>query len=211
MITPKLTSIQIGKTQTYTDDQGTWETGFFKVPVSGSVFVGVTGLEGDSQANKKHHGGPEKAVLVYSADHYPKWKEELGRKLPYGGFAENLTVSGLNEATVCIGDAYQIGEVQLQVTQARVPCSKIPRRWGMPDLLERVLETGRFGWYCRVLQEGQVEAGLPVVLIEQPYPDWSAARAFEAYTQRRMMQSAASELAGLELLSEDWRRDLTQS
>jgi MOSC domain-containing protein YiiM len=211
MTTPKLISIQIGKTQTYTDDQGTWETAFFKVPVSGPVFVEATGLEGDSQTNKKHHGGPEKAVLVYSADHYPQWKEELGRKLPYGGFAENLTVCGLNETTVCIGDTYRIGEVQLQVTQARVPCSKIPRRWGMPDLLERVLETGRFGWYCRVLQEGQVEAGLPVALIERPYPDWSAARAFEAYTQRRVLQSAAQELASLELLSEDWHRDLIQS
>ena len=208
MTTPKLISIQIGKTKTYTDDQGTWETAFFKEPVSGSVFLGVSGLKGDNQANKKYHGGPEKAVLVYSADHYPKWKVELGKELPFGGFAENLTVDGMVEASVYIGDIYQVGGVRLQVTQARVPCSKISRRWGIPDLLERVLETRRFGWYCRVLQEEQVEAGLPVELLERPYPDWSVVRAFEAYTQRSVYKTAAQELALLPSLSEDWRREL---
>lgn len=208
MKTSKLISIQIGKTKTYTDDQGTWETAFFKVPVSGPVFVGATGLEGDSQTNKKHHGGPEKAVLVYGADHYSKWKEELGRELPYGGYAENLTVTGLDETSVCIGDVYQISEVRLQVTQARVPCSNIPRRWGIPDLLDRVLATGRFGWYCRVLCEGQIKAGLAVELIEQSHPDWSVARAFEVYTRRSAHKALARELASLAVLSADWRREL---
>lgn len=208
MTISKLLSIQIGKTKTYTDIQGTWETAFYKEPFSGPIFLGLTGLEGDSQANKKHHGGPEKAVLFYSGGHYPKWKEELGIELPFGGFAENLTVSGLDETSVYIGDIYQVGSVRLQVTQARVPCSKIPRRWGIPDLLERVLETRRFGWYCRVLLEGQVEAGLTIELIERPHPDWPVVRAFEVYTKRNGQKTVVQELASLASLSEDWRREL---
>lgn len=210
MMTCKLNSIQIGKTKSYTDHQGTWETSFFKEPTSARAFVGFTGIEGDSQANKKHHGGPEKAVLVYSADHYPLWKIELGKELPYGGFAENLTVSGLDESKVCIGDVYWIGDVILQVTQARVPCWKIPRFWGIPDLLDRVLSTGRIGWYCRVIREGEIQAGLPVKLEECHNPEWTVARAFQIYVHRQENKAAALELAVLDYLSDDWKETLNQ-
>jgi MOSC domain-containing protein YiiM len=166
----KLVSIQIGVTQTYTDGQGTWETAFHKEPVMDPIYLGKIGLEGDSQANKKHHGGPDKAVLMYSADHYPKWEAELGKQFPKGGFSENLTVSGLDETIVCVGDVFQIGAVKLQVTQPRSPCRNISRFWKIPDLLKRVTHTGRTGWYCRVLTEGNIEAGTPVELIERPNP-----------------------------------------
>ena len=87
MNTPKLLSIQIGQPQAYTDEQGTWETAFIKETVSGSIQLSRFGLAGDAVANTKHHGGEDQAVLVYSADHYPLWQAELGRELPFGGFA----------------------------------------------------------------------------------------------------------------------------
>lgn len=177
----KLTAIQIGEPQTYTDEQGSWETAFFKTPVAAPIFLDTLGLDGDAVANAKHHGGPEQAVLLYSAEHYPRWQAELGRELPFGAFAENLTVSGLDENTVCIGDIYQIEAVRLQVTKPRIPCWKIARRWGLPDLTKRVTQTKRTGWYCRVLQTGELEPGLAVALIERLHPDQTVAQAFEAY------------------------------
>jgi MOSC domain-containing protein YiiM len=176
----KLLSIQIGTPKTYTDEQGTWETAFFKESVSGPILLGELGLAGDAVANTKHHGGAEQAVLLYSADHYADWQTELGLELPFGGFAENLTVRGLDETKVCIGDIYQVGPVKLQVTKSRIPCWKIARRWGIPDLTKRVSQTSRTGWYCRVLQAGEIETGLPVTLLERSQPEQTVAQVYQA-------------------------------
>jgi len=176
-----LVAIQIGQPQTYTDEQGSWETAFFKSPVIEPIFLGSLGLDGDAVANTKHHGGLEQAVLLYSAEHYPRWQTELGQAFPHGAFAENLTISGMDEYAVCIGDIYQIGEVRLEVTKPRTPCWKIARRWGIPDLTKRVTQTNRTGWYCRVLQTGQIEPGLSIQRLERSNPERTVAQAFEAY------------------------------
>jgi MOSC domain-containing protein YiiM len=177
----KLLSIQVGKPQTYTDEQGTWETAFFKTPIPGALFLGSLGLDGDAVANTEYHGGPDQAVLLYSAGHYPLWQVELGREFPFGAFAENLTLDGMDETTVCIGDIYRFGAARLQVTKPRIPCWKIARRWKMPDLTKRVTQTNRTGWYCRVLQEGVIEAGLQVELVSRPDTEQTVAQAFQEY------------------------------
>jgi len=181
----KLVSIQIGQPRTYRDEQGTWETAFFKEIVQGPIFLGPLGLNGDAVANTKHHGGLEQAVLLYSADHYPIWQAELGQDLPYGSFAENLTISGLDETTVWIGDIYQIGEAKIQVTKPRIPCWKIARRWGIPDLTKRATQSTRMGWYCRVLKEGDVEAGISVDLLERPDREQTVAQVFHTYLKEK--------------------------
>src|SRR5579862_503137 len=114
---PSLVSIQIGKPKNYgtegakeTHDKP-WTTGFFKDPIEGPIFVSRTNLTGDGQADLKHHGGIDKAVLAYSADNYPKWAADIHRELPFGAFGENLTIAGLNEETVYIGDHFAIGNV----------------------------------------------------------------------------------------------------
>jgi len=122
-----------------------------KRAVEGPVWLGRENLAGDGQADRQHHGGPDHAVLAYSIDHYPAWREELGRELPPGSFAENLAITGRDESTVCIGDTYAIGTALVQVAQPRQPCVKIARRLGIPDLTRRVERTGRTGWYLRVL------------------------------------------------------------
>jgi MOSC domain-containing protein YiiM len=161
-----------------------WTTAFFKEPVDGPVFIGRTNLDGDRQADPEHHGGPDKAVLAYAASHYPLWREELGRELPHGGFGENLTVEGMDESTVCIGDVYAVGQARLQVSQPRVPCWKIARRWGIRDLSARVQRTRRTGWYLRVLVEGHVAPGDEIVLLDRPHPEWTVLRASDVLYTR---------------------------
>ena len=93
--------------------------------------------------------------------------------MPYGAFGENLTIAGLSEESVCIGDIFRIGDVTFEVSQPRQPCWKLARRWRMHELLGLVVRNGRSGWYLRVLEEGWIEAGMPVELIERPNPAWS--------------------------------------
>jgi len=138
-------------------------------------------LESNLWLVTKYHGGPEQAVLLYSAEHYARWKAELGRAFPFGAFAENLTIEGMDENTVFIGDIYQIGAVKLQVTKPRIPCWKIARRWNVPDLTKLVTQTNRTGWYCRVLQEGEIQAGLPVELLTRSDTGQTVAQAFQIH------------------------------
>lgn len=174
MNTPILVSIQVGRPKTRGDKESTdhmlrqWRSAIFKEAVIGPVWLGKTNLAGDKQADLRFHGGPDKAVLAYSADHYPLWRAELRiAELPYGGFGENFTIQGLSEATVRLGDVYAIDEARVQVSQPRTPCFKLQRRWNREDMLRRVLLTGRAGWYLRVLSEGYVDTGQEVLLLER--------------------------------------------
>ena len=213
---PYIVSIQVGRPTVCGDKTASdqmdrpWMTGFFKEPVEGIVWLSKSNLSGDGQADLKNHGGPEKAILAYSADHYPAWQLEMSRRnLPYGSFGENFTIAGLTEETVCIGDTYSVEDVRLQVSQPRQPCWKISRRWGIRDLAERVQSTGRTGWYFRVLTEGFVERGLQIILRDRPYPQWTVARANEMMHHRHNNRHAAAELASCLLLSSNWRSTLS--
>ena len=174
-------SIQIGKPrqQVATDPHDKpWTTGFFKQPVGGPVWVGRLNIEGDGQADLENHGGPDKAVLAYSADHFADWIAELGQQVPdaksdslCGSFGENLSIAGLTETDVCIGDIWQAGDVRFQISQPRQPCWKLGRRWRRADLPKRVVQSGRTGWYLRVLDEGTLSPGDELTLLERPQPD----------------------------------------
>lgn len=180
----------------------------YKYPVQGPVWAGPENLDGDQQADRKHHGGADKAILAYSADHYPTWRQQLSLDIPFGGFGENLTVEGLDEQSVCIGDIWQVSSVRLQVSQPRQPCWKLGRRWNNPLLPKQVVETGRGGWYLRVLQPGQLEAGMTVSLVQRSYPQWPISRANDAMYGRLGDRAALVELAGIPELSASWRGDL---
>ncbi|MGD2159417.1 MAG: MOSC domain-containing protein [Anaerolineales bacterium] len=204
-------SIQVGTPQRYEGQAGEkpWTTAFFKTPLSGKVRLTRMGLDGDQPADRKHHGGADKAVLAYAASHYPIWRQELGRQdMTYGGFAENFTIQGLDEETVCIGDTYKIDDVLVQVSQPRQPCWKISRRWGIEGLTNLVRETLRMGWYLRVLGEGNVQAGMAMVLLERPCPQWTVARAFRVYNSSRDDPVTAAELGKCEMLSKGWLEKL---
>jgi MOSC domain-containing protein YiiM len=186
-----------------------WRTSFYKAPVSGSRWLSKTCVDGDAQADTKAHGGPEKAVLAYGVEHYPLWNDEYpDLDLGYGAFAENLDMQGLTEANVCLGDTWQVGEAIIQINQARMPCWKISRRWRTQGMSRRVQETGRTGWYHRVLQEGELEAGMDVVLLERPYEVWTIDRCNRVMHELKHDREQAAELAGIPELADSWRKVL---
>jgi MOSC domain-containing protein YiiM len=212
-----LYSIQIGmpKTLGFEDAVDThdkpWTTGFFKSPIEGPAFVGTTNLDGDGQADLQNHGGIDKAVLAYSAEHYPKWRDELHLPdIPCGAFGENLTIIGLSEDAVCIGDIFHVGPVTFEVSQPRQPCWKLARRWRMHELSGLVVRNGRTGWYLRVLEEGWIEAGMSVNLIERPNPEWSVARANLILYHRRTDLQLTLDLSNVPELADSWVTELRE-
>jgi len=204
----RLESLQIGQAQDY----GDWVTATYKYQIEGPVFVGTLGLNGDEVADHKNHGGPDKAVLAYSAAHYPHWRQETRNSDWTGGaMGENLTIAGLDESNVCVGDAWQIGpHVVVQVSQPRQPCWKQAKRWGIQDLVVQILETGRTGWYLRVLTEGAISPGDELTLIARPHPDWTIARANQVMHFDKTNPDLARALAALPELSASWQRDLAR-
>ena len=134
-------------------------TGIAKAPVAGRVFLGTYGFTGDAQGDAKHHGGPDNAAYAYSADHYPLWRVEEGRAFAFGQFGENLTIAGVREDDVNIGDVFRVGTARVQVTQPRIPCSNLAAHIGDAKFPDRFLASRRNGFYLRVLQEGEVGAG----------------------------------------------------
>jgi MOSC domain-containing protein YiiM len=208
-------SIQIGQARTSgrpgVDDpfEREFTSAIWKEPVTGPVWLDTTGLHGDAQYDRRHHGGPWRALLMYPADHYPLWRAEWGRKnVGPGGFGENLTVSGLTEATVCLGDRFTVGEVDIEVTAPREPCDVLARRHGVRDLVRTVRQNHRHGWYLRVLRPGWIEAGQAGTLGERPYPQWPITRAAEVKWNRTRLPEEAALLAACPALIPSWREKL---
>lgn len=158
----KLISINIGHLQTLQRKDRAERTGIFKLPVDQPVNVTKLGLEKDVIVSKKHHGGPDQAIYIYGEPDYQWWSRELGRNPGPGTFGENLTISDLESAKFNIGDLLHIGEVTLQVTAPRIPCSTFAARMNDPHWVKKFRKAERPGLYCRVLQEGKVKAGDPV-------------------------------------------------
>jgi MOSC domain-containing protein YiiM len=186
-----------------------WTTGMFKTPVAGPVRVMSDHLEGDHQADRANHGGADKAICAYSADHYDEWAWAFGKTmLEYGAFGENFTIRGLVEADVCVGDIWSVGTAQVEVSQPRQPCWKLARRWRTADLVERVVASGRTGWYFRVLRTGTVERGATFDLLSRPCPAWTISRANQVMHALKDDRQAAANLAAVEPLSASWKRTL---
>ena len=192
----RIASVQVGRPAR----SGELRTAYGKHAVPGAVRVSRENLDGDAQADRRYHGGPDMAVLAYCADHYPGWVD-----LPLGGFGENLSVEGVSEETACIGDVWRAGTVLLQIASPRKPCHKIADYWGRPQLLRMVEQTGWTGWYLRVLEEGSLQAGDEIALVERPHPEWTVLRAFRAGVARKRDRTAALELAQVAALSSRWK------
>ncbi|MEK7668013.1 MAG: MOSC domain-containing protein [Gemmatimonadota bacterium] len=163
-----LVSVNVALPSPLVTGKGEVLSGIRKLPVMGRVRVGALGLDGDAQADLKVHGGPDQAVYAYSRDHYARWAGELARDdLAPGSFGENLTVEGMLETDVRIGDVYQVGSARLQVTKPRSPCFKLAAWTGLPTFPKLFLASGRTGFYLRVLEEGEVGAGDAIALVRR--------------------------------------------
>lgn len=226
-----LTTVQVGTPQHYETDVHAaeghpWRTSFVRVPSDEARWLFTTHLDGNAQADTKNHGSLDQAVLLYAAAHYPVWREELGRAdMGPGGFGENLTIDGQSEADVCVGDIYALGSTggpeveedaaqlaQIQVTGPRYLCWKIERRWQAPGLTARVAATGRTGWYCRVLHEGNVAPGMALLLVARPYPNLSVARVnqFAHHTDPANERTTAQAILKCDLINDWWQAMATR-
>jgi MOSC domain-containing protein YiiM len=194
----------------------TVSTGIYKEPVAGRVTVRRLNLDGDRQADLSVHGGPDKAIYVYPAEYYPLWRAELPEmELPWSMFGENLTVEGLNENNVHIGDRFRVGSALVMVTQPRMPCYKLGIKFGRDDILKRFLKSGRSGFYLSVLEEGDVAAGDPIVLVEREPHAILVSEISRLFTAKQADVPALQRILALDTLPENWREyfqeELTQA
>ena len=162
--TAVLLSVNVGMPKDVSWQGKTVYTGIWKDPVSGPRMVRRLNIDGDGQGDKNGHGGEQRAVFVYQIQSYEHWRQHLGRDdLGYGNFGENLTVDGLADDEVCIGDRYRIGEAEFEVTQPRVTCYRVGLRLGEPEMPALLVSHHRPGFYLRVITEGRIEAGDQIV------------------------------------------------
>lgn len=159
-----LISINIGKPQTQQNGEKLETTGIYKSAVQGPVKITALGIREDFIGSPKHHGGPDQALYIYGAADYAWWSRELGRDLAPGTFGDNLTISALESADFNIGDRLQIGAVILEVSAPRIPCSTLATRMGDPHFVKKYRDAERPGFYCRVIDEGEIEAGVEVTV-----------------------------------------------
>ena len=206
-----VTAVSVGEPKTYALPDGTtWRSAIFKKQVVGPVSLGLRNLDGDKVADTKNHGSLAMAVCFYPLSHYALWNAEFGSALEPGGVGENLTVDGLDESTVCIGDFFQIGTSKIQVSQPRFPCAKQERRTGVPGFLKRVKTTRRTGWYARVVEPGTLQAGDALELLERPHPDVTVDDANLALLGPKS-PALARRLLEVSALSDGWKRMLRRN
>ncbi|MBX7500062.1 MOSC domain-containing protein [Qipengyuania sp. YG27] len=181
-----------------------------KRPVEGPVGIGVLGIAGDSVADTKHHGGVDMAVHHYPHDHYAVWNAWLGEHPLLAGpaaFGENLMVTGLTEDGVHIGDRFRLGSALLEISQPRQPCWKVEHRFGRMGMVARIIERHDCGWYYRVIEAGEAQAGDVLECVETGPEDWTVARLFAALYDpaHRPSRAELQDIAALERLCQPWR------
>ncbi|MDY0406623.1 MOSC domain-containing protein [Virgibacillus sp. 179-BFC.A HS] len=210
---PYVHKIFTGKAKTIGDPDAAkkidreWTTAIYKKETDGPIWLSKTGLAQDEVGDKKNHGGPEKALFTYPVKHYTYWQEKLGEdNITIGGMGENLAVLEMDEYSVCLGDTYQFGDAVIQVSQPRRPCWRPARRYRTMDLALQIQQTGRTGWYFRVLQEGMVKPAVDLLLLERPMPHLTIAALNEIMYVRKEDLNMAYELSDCELLAENWRK-----
>ena len=164
----RVVSVNVGTLRTIPWRGRQVQTGIFKYPSDTRVAVRSLGLEGDQQADRRVHGGIDKAVYVYPKEHYQFWGEHYpDLPLPWGMFGENLTIEGAMEGAMHVGDRWRIGSAQFEIVQPREPCYKLGVKFGSPKIIKQFLASGRSGWYLKVIKEGELGADDEIVPLMQ--------------------------------------------
>jgi MOSC domain-containing protein YiiM len=201
----KLLSVNVGLPREVEWKGKIVRTSIFKTPVVGRVRVAKLNVKGDQQSDVTVHGGIDKAVYAYPSEHYSFWRSELpGMDLPWGVFGENFTTVGLLEDTH-IGDRFRIGSAQFVVTQPRMPCFKLGIRFNRPDMVKRLLQSGRTGFYFAVLEEGEVAAGDSIELLERDEHNIPVADVVNLYRGDATNQDLLRRVSELPSLPNSWR------
>jgi MOSC domain-containing protein YiiM len=216
MITSLLDGLFIGKPSHFRSDGAMSSIGS-RVAAEGPVKLGFLGFEGDAVGDPSVHGGPDKAVHYYPAEHYEAWRGD-GPAHPLldqlGGFGENLCGEGLTEEKVHIGDRFRIGTALLEISQGRQPCWKIDHHFGRKGMTAAVIKTGRSGFYFRVIEEGEIALGDAIEQVYRMTHGWTVERAFQmligGYHKLDGAKAALEELADMETLASTWRQRALQ-
>ena len=201
----KVVSLNIGRPALAVHDGPQYSTAINRRAVQERVHLAALGFAGDRVADNENHGGPDRAVCCYSHEHYSFWAERLGIDLPMPSFGENLTTEGLLERDVCIGDTFRIGTALVQVTQPRQPCWKLANKLNAPQLPKWITELSYTGFYVRVLEEGEIQAGEAVELVHRPNPEVTVALTAAQLLTPAATRSWLARLAELPELSSGWR------
>jgi len=207
----KLVSINVSPPIKIIHDNKTIMTGIFKKPVEGLVYASKYNLTGDGQADLENHGGVDKAIYAYSYDHYPYWERKLNRHdFDYGQFGENLTVSGLDESMLCVGDQLQAGEAIVVITQPRVPCFKLGIRFADKLMPKKFMQAALTGIYLKVVKEGYLQAGDDIDVIKPDENRVSVKNLFTAFYLAQNENSLRILRDALHVtdLSQAWRRQI---
>lgn len=201
----KVVSLSVGRPREVEWDGDKILTSIFKTPVDRRLRVTTLNIEGDEQSDLTVHGGVDKAVYAYPSEHYESWRRELSEAdLSWAAFGENLTTEGLLE-DVRIGDRFRIGSAEFVVTQPRLPCFKLGIRFGRMDMLKRMLQSGRTGFYFAVTEEGEVGAGDAIEPVSRSEDDLTVADIVSLYTTGAKNQDLLRRAAESSSLSESWR------
>lgn len=173
-----------------------------------SLALSRLNLEGDRQADLRVHGGPDKAVYAYPSEQLRTWSEELDLDLHPGAFGENLSIAGVTEHNVCIGDTWRWGDALLQVSQPRSPCFKLAMRLRRPEIIKRMIAGERTGWYLRVLRTGRVQVRGPIEVVARDPSGVPVATAQRAAFGRERSAEVLQRLVQHLVLADEWRARL---
>lgn len=181
-----------------------------KRAVTGQRRIHLLGIEGDAQADLTVHGGPEKAIHHYPHDHYDWWRATIGEHPlldQFGAFGENISTEGLTESDVCIGDRWRLGTAVVEVSQGRQPCWKLDHRFGGARVNAACVQSRRSGWYYRVIEEGAIEAGDTMELLDRPFADWTVRRVFDLLVagEYKSDRAGLEDLGEVRSLAEPWK------
>jgi MOSC domain-containing protein YiiM len=199
----KIVSFQIGKPQLRLFSGAQFNTAINKQQIN-SALVTKEEIAGDGIGNRKRHGGPDRVICFYPYEHYKMWEMLWGKRLHIPAFGENVTVSGMNEQQVYIGDIYRIGECLVQITQGRIPCAMISYFNGEPDFLKKVIETSFTGYFARVLQEGILHETDSIELVERVQNEVSVLYGNEIYFHNKDGLEGLEKLLSINELAHVW-------
>ncbi len=202
----QILSVNVGQPRTLFLNGEIVETAIYKDPVEGRVAVRRLNIDGDRQADLTVHGGLDKAVYAYPTEHYAFWREQFPEmELPWGMFGENLSIAGLFENAVHIGDHFQVGTARLMVTQPRLPCYKLGIKFGREDIIKRFLASGMTGFYFAVIEEGTVAAGDSISLLHRDEHEVTIADIVRLYREDKYNVELIRRVIAVKALPEEWR------
>ena len=196
-------SVNVGAVREFEYHGRPAKSGIWKSPVAGRIAARGVNLDGDDQADREAHGGPDKAIYAYAVEDYRWWERKMGRPFAYGEFGENLTTEGIDVNQALVGERWEIGTAVVEISEPRIPCWRLGVRMNDPVFPRRFAEAMRPGAYQRIVVEGSVGAGDEIRVVARPGHDLTIRDVFRIYVRDR---DEVERLLAVPQISESWKR-----